>query len=63
VLTHDAATMAGLAYERAKAGRAMPGVFEVKRDVAIGQAIEELVVIAQASLPGEWEGQVRFLPL
>jgi hypothetical protein len=29
----------------------------------VGQAIEDLVLLAEASLPGEWEGQVRFLPL
>jgi hypothetical protein len=41
----------------------MPGVFEVGRAVPLGQAIENLVLIAECSLPGEWEGQVRFLPL
>lgn len=62
-LTHDAATMAGFAFERVVAGLPMPGVFEIDQDMPIGEAIAELVLIVHASLPGEWEGQVRFLPL
>jgi len=41
----------------------MPGIFEVSRKVSIGVAIEELLLIAECSLEGEWEGQVRYLPL
>lgn len=41
----------------------MPGVFEVGRNVPIGLAIEEILLIAEYSLEGEWEGQVRYLPL
>jgi hypothetical protein len=29
----------------------------------IGQAIEEVLLLAECSVEGEWEGQVRFLPL
>jgi predicted nuclease of predicted toxin-antitoxin system len=53
VLTNDVATMMDFAYE----------LFEIGRKVAIGLAIEEILLIAECSLPGEWEGQVRFLPL
>lgn len=63
VLTHDVATMTVFAYERIEAGLAMPGLFEVSRLVSVGLAIEELILIAECSLEGEWEGQVRFLPL
>ncbi|MFB8795415.1 MAG: DUF5615 family PIN-like protein [Microcoleus sp.] len=63
VLTHDVATMTNFAYERMQAGLAMPGLFEVSRLVAVGLAIEEILLIAECSLEGEWEGQVRFLPL
>lgn len=41
----------------------MPGLFEVSRRVSVGQAIEEILLIDELSLEGEWEGQVRFLPL
>jgi hypothetical protein len=38
-------------------------IFEVSRLVAVGLAIEEILLISECSLEGEWEGQVRFLPL
>jgi hypothetical protein len=41
----------------------MPGVFEVGTSVPIGRAIDDQVVIVECSLEGEWEGQVRYLPL
>ena len=41
----------------------MPGVFEVPRSAAIAVVIEDLWLIAECSRPGEWEGQVRYLPL
>lgn len=63
VLTHDVATMTNFAYERIQAGLSMPGVFEVSRRVPVGLAIEEILLLDECSLEGEWEGQVRFLPL
>ena len=39
------------------------GLFEVSRRVSVGLAIEEIILIAECSIEGEWEGQVRFLPL
>jgi hypothetical protein len=63
VLTHDVATMTTFAYERLQAGLAMPGLFEISRRVWVGLAIEEILLLDECSLEGEWEGQVRFLPL
>ena len=63
LLTHDASTMSAFAYERVKQGFAMPGIFEVSQDMPIGQAIEEIIIIAMASFEAEYEGQVRHLPL
>lgn len=63
LLTHDASTMAGFAYERVLAGLLMPGVFELRQEVPIGVAIEEVLLLAECSFEGEWEGQIRFLPL
>jgi hypothetical protein len=63
VLTHDVATMVTFAYQRIQAGLFMPGLFEVSRRVPVGLAIEEIILIAECSLEGEWEEQVRFLPL
>jgi len=63
LLTHDVTTMTRYAYERVRAGQPMPGVFEVSRAVPIGLAIEDILLLADCSLEGEWEGQVRYLPL
>ncbi len=41
----------------------MPGVFEVRSVAPIGQAIDDLILLAECSFEGEWEGHVRFLPL
>jgi len=63
LLTHDASTITGYAYERVREGKRMPGVFEVRREVGIGTAIEDILLLAECSLENEWEGQVRYLPL
>ena len=63
VVTHDISTLAKHAFDRIAAGQPMPGVFEVRSVVPIGQAIDDLILLAECSLEGEWEGQVRFLPL
>jgi hypothetical protein len=41
----------------------MPGVFELRQQVPIAQAIEEILLIVECSLEGEWEDQIIFLPL
>ena len=63
LLTHDVSTITRYAYERVQAEQPMPGVFEVSRDLPISRAIEEILLLADCSLEGEWEGQVRYLPL
>ncbi len=37
-----------------RAGLLMPSVFEVSRTVPLGQAIDEIKLIAECSLEGEW---------
>ena len=63
VVTHDISTLAKHAFDRVAAGHPMPGVFEVRSVAPIGQAIDDLILLAECSTEGEWEGQVRFLPL
>jgi hypothetical protein len=62
LLTHDCNTLIGHAWDRVRAGLPMPGVVAVQQGVATGLAIEELELLAQASLEGEWERQVLFVP-
>jgi hypothetical protein len=63
LLTHDVSTITRYAYEQVEAGKPMPGVFEVSRDIPIGVVIEDLILLTECSLEDEWEGQVRYLPL
>ena len=63
LFSHDVSTLTRHAYERVEAGKRMPGVFEVGRHVPTSVAIEDIMLIADCSLEGEWEGQVRYLPL
>lgn len=63
LLTHDVTTITRFAYQRMDAGQAMAGVFEVSRGLPMGRAIENILLLAECSLEGEWEGQVRYLPL
>lgn len=63
LLTHDVTTLTRYAYERILANKPMPGVFEASRQAPLGIAIDDILLIAECSLEGEWEGQVRYLPL
>jgi uncharacterized protein DUF5615 len=62
-VTHDVCTMTRYAYERAAAGQAMPGLVEVPPGSEIANVVEDLVLLAHASLENEWEGVVLYLPL
>jgi hypothetical protein len=63
VLSHDVRTLTHHAYERVCAGKSMPGVVEVGRGVALAQAIDDILLLAECIEEGEWEGQVLYLPL
>jgi len=63
VLTHDVTTMKPYAYARVANSRPMPGVFVVSQTGPLGLIIEHLMLLAECSLEGEWEGRVRHVPL
>ena len=63
VLTHDVSTLVGHAFARVATRQPMPGVFAARARDPIGSTIEDLVLLAECSFEGEWEGQIRFLPL
>ena len=63
LLSHDVATITKYAYQRVENGLPMPGVFEASQSVPVGVVIEDVVLLAEASLAGEWEGQLLYLPL
>ena len=63
LFTHDVATMTDFAWQRVVAGKPMPGLFEVSRAVPVSRAIEDILLLAECSIKGEWSGQVLYLPL
>jgi hypothetical protein len=63
LLTHDVTTMRRYVYARIADGLPMSGVFEVSQRTPIIEAIEAILLLAECSLGGEWEGQINFLPL
>jgi len=63
LLTHDVSTITRHAYERIQRGLTMSGVFEISRKVPIGRAIDDILILSECSFEGEWEGQIRYLPL
>jgi hypothetical protein len=63
LFSHDVSTMTRYAYDRVRTGLSMPGLFEVGRNVPVARAIEDILLVAECSREGEWEGQVRYLPL
>lgn len=63
LLTHDVSTITRFAYERIEARQEMPGIFEVSRSTPIGPVIEDIILLLECSLEGEWAGQIIYLPL
>lgn len=63
VLTHDKATLVGIAYARITNGRLVPGVFAASQSAPVPLVIDDLVLILECSSAEEWAQQVRYLPL
>ena len=63
VVTHDVSTLSVYAFDRVAEGLPMPGVIEIPETVPMSVIIDELVLIAGASDPTEWQNSVRYLPL
>jgi hypothetical protein len=63
VLSHDKKTLVPAARERVQTNLSMPGLFIVKHRVSIRALAEEIVILAMCSSPGEWEGQIQYLPM
>lgn len=63
VLTHDANTMTEAANQRLRVGLNVPGVVIIPQGMAVGQVIATLELAIVAGMPGDWDGQVRFLSL
>lgn len=63
LLTHDVATVPKFAYERIVAGQPMPGVIVVNYSLPIGEAAEEIRLVAECTLGDALEMPVTFVPM
>lgn len=63
LLTHDVSTITKYAYERVASGKPMPGVFASGSTYPVSRIIEDILLLVEASVEGEWEGQILYLPL
>lgn len=63
IVTEDVNTMVGFAWDRVRAGQPMPGIIALRDGVSVGQAIDELLLMAKCFAPEEVKDQVHFIPL
>jgi hypothetical protein len=63
LLTHDRATLLGLAYERVARGEPMSGVIAVDEQGAIGPAVDDILLLLECTFDDEWAGRVFFVPV
>ncbi len=63
LLTHDVSTMTLFAYERIRSGQKITGIIEVPQATPVGQAVEDLLLMALVCFPEELENRIEYLPL
>jgi hypothetical protein len=63
LISRDRKTLVGTAYDRVEADMPMPGVIILGNRLTIGQAIEEILIVAACSSEDELKDRVVFLPL
>lgn len=63
LVSHDMGTMPRHFQSYRAAGNTSAGVFLIRQDLDIGAAIEELVIIWQASEASDWTDKLEWLPL
>ena len=63
VVSHDVKTMTACATARLHTEQPMAGLILITQEYPVGQAIDDLVLIAEVSTPEEWQGKMVFLPL
>lgn len=63
LLTQDVSTITKYAYNRLQSGNSMPGVVEIGRNIPIGLAIQDLLLLAECGEDADLVGQILYLPL
>jgi len=63
VLTHDANTMPGFAFDRVRQNQPMPGIFIVSQQASLAVTIADILLVAHYTEAADWNGHVTYLPL
>jgi Domain of unknown function (DUF5615) len=63
LISSDEKTLPRYAFDRVRDGEPMPGVFMVPQDLPIGDAIDDLLLLALWTEHDEWKDQVVWLPI
>ena len=63
VVSRDKRTLIKYANDHVQAGLPMPGVFLLRKRVAAGPLIDEIILLDGVSEQWEWRGQVTWIPL
>ena len=64
LITEDVNTMVGFAWDRVRTGQPMPGVLAVRENTGIGQAIDDILLVATCYTADEMKALgVVYIPL
>jgi hypothetical protein len=63
IVTHDKKTFPGFAYKHMATGARVAGLFIVKPEISIAQAIDDLFLLCECSETSEWENAIVYFPL
>lgn len=63
LLTHDRATMPVHGLDRVNRAEKMPGILVVHDRFPVGDAIQEILLVDECSVPEDWRNRVVYLPL
>jgi hypothetical protein len=63
LVTNNRASMSGHLRDHLAAGLHVPGILIVPRRLALGRVIDQLHLIWLASLPGEYQDRIVYLPV
>jgi predicted nuclease of predicted toxin-antitoxin system len=63
IITDDANTMIGFAWERVRSGQPMAGVLALRDGATIGSAIHDLILAGECWTPEEVRDRVWYIPL
>ncbi|MEH2035314.1 hypothetical protein [Nostoc sp.] len=62
-MTNNRKSMPGHLADHVASGRHIPGIFTINANQSIGQTVEELIIIVEASFEDEYQDRIEYLPL